>query len=145
MSDRGTGIVAFELAESSGEAHDIVTEWGAKGRSAASRSLILDYGYLVGYGLLLAGACVAVGERAERRGRPRIARVAPALAWAALIAAGCDALENVNLLLVAGQHTGQPWPGLAFWFATGKFFLSGSALLFVFVGWGLTLPPLVSD
>jgi hypothetical protein len=138
MSDRGTGILGFELAGSSDRADEIVTEWGPKGRSAARQSLVLDYGYLVGYGLLIAGACVVVGERAARLGRRRLAAAAPVLAWAALAAAACDALENVNLLIVAGQHTAQPWPGLAFAFACGKFALVNVALLFALIGWAVT-------
>jgi hypothetical protein len=138
ISDRGAGILRFELARSSARADEIVTEWGSKGRTAARQSLILDYGYLVGYGLLIAGACVVVGERAARLGRRRLAAAAPVLAWAALAAAACDALENVNLLIVAGQHTAQPWPGLAFAFACGKFLLVNLALLFALIGWTTT-------
>jgi hypothetical protein len=138
MSDRGTGIIGFELAGSSHRAEEIVDEWGSKGRDAARASLLLDYGYLIGYGLLIAGACVVVGERAARLGRRRTAAAAPILAWAALGAAACDALENVNLLIVAGQHTAQPWPGLAFAYACGKFGLLNLALLFALVGWVAT-------
>ena len=138
MSDHGTGVIPFELARSSGRAHEIVTEWGSAGRSAARASLIIDYAYLVCYGLFLFGACIAVRERWLRLGNPRIADLGLALAWAGLVAAGFDALENVALLLVAGGHTGQPWPELAADFASVKFGLSTAATAYALVGWLVT-------
>ena len=135
MDDRGAGIIAFELAGSSGRAHEIVTEWGSSGRSAAQLSLVLDYGYLLGYGLFLAGACTAVAERFRRLGAARLASLGILLAWGALVAAGSDALENVNLLVVADGHTSQPWPGLALGFASLKFALLIPASLYALLGW----------
>jgi hypothetical protein len=138
MDNRGAGIIAFELAGSSGRAHEIVTQWGSSGRSAAQLSLVLDYGYLVGYGLFLAGACTAVAERFRRLGAAGLALLGILLTWAALVAAGSDALENVNLLVVAGGHTSQPWPRLALGFASLKFALSISASLYALLGWVAT-------
>ena len=138
MSDHGTGVIAFELARTPARAHEIVTEWGSAGRSAARLSLILDYLYLVFYGLFLFGACTAVAERWRRLGHPRIADLGLPLAWAGLVAAGFDALENVALLAVAGGHTGQPWPELAADFASVKFALSVAASLYALAGWAAT-------
>jgi hypothetical protein len=139
MDDRGAGVIAFELAGSSGRAQEIVTEWGSSGRSAAQLSLVFDYGYLIGYGLFLAGACSAVAERFRELGAARLASLGIVLAWAGLAAAGFDALENANLLLVAGGHTSQPWPGLALGFASLKFALSIPASLYALLGWLGTL------
>jgi hypothetical protein len=138
MSDRGTGVIAFEVARTSARAAQIVSEWGAEGRSAARESLWLDYPFLISYGLLLAGGCWAVARRFAVLGLPRAAALGRALAWAGLAAAGFDALENVALLRVAGGHTAQPWPGLAFAFASLKFVLSGAATVFALGGWVAT-------
>jgi hypothetical protein len=138
MSDHGTGVIPFELARTSGRAHEIVTEWGSAGRSAARMSLIIDYVYLAFYGPFLFGACRAVGDRWRRLGNPRIADLALPLAWAGLLAAGFDALENVALLLVAGNHTGRPWPELAADFASVKFALSTAATAYALLGWLVT-------
>ena len=94
-------------------------------RAAATRreeSLYLDFPYLVLYGLFYAAACLVVAARAAERGMaaPR-ALGAPARAGAALAAAACDAIENVALLRVLDGHTDQPWPGIAFTFASVKF------------------------
>jgi hypothetical protein len=138
LSDRGAGIIEFELAASSSHAEEIVSEWGEEGRDAATESLILDYPYLVLYGLLLAGACSAVSARADRAGKPRLARAGVLFAWGGLGAAAADALENVGLLVVAAGHTDQPWPGLAAAFAVAKFALSISAGVYAVLGWALT-------
>ena len=63
-------------------------------------SVPCDYAYLVAYGLFLSGACVAVADRAHRAGRRRLAALGPPLAWGALAAAACDAVENAALLLI---------------------------------------------
>ena len=137
-SDRGAGIVTFELARTQERAGEILAEWGDEGRRAARRSLVLDYFYLLGYGLLLAGLNGLHAERAAAAGRRRLATVAALAAWAGLLAAGCDAIENANLLAVADEHTGQPFPGLAFAFASAKFALATPAVLMAVVGWPLT-------
>jgi hypothetical protein len=100
---------------------------------------LIDYAYLVAYGLFLAGACVAVAERAARTGRARLAALGPVLAWGALGAAACDAVENAMLLLIVGGHTAQPWPAIAFACATVKFTLAASASLYALGGWLATL------
>jgi hypothetical protein len=47
----GPSILDFEFAGSHARAAQIIAEWGSKGRSAAHLSLVLDYGYMVSYGL----------------------------------------------------------------------------------------------
>lgn len=139
MDDRGAGILAFELARTSRRAAEIVAEWGEEGRSAARQSLWLDYPYLIAYGLLLAGGCAAVARRWARLGRARLAALGRALAFAGLAAAGFDAIENVALLMVASEHTAQPWPSVAFACASVKFVLSGACVLYALIGWPATI------
>jgi hypothetical protein len=69
----------------------------------------------------------------------RLARLGRVLAVAALIGAACDAVENAALLRVLAGHTDQPWPGIAFGFASAKFALSLAAALFVIAGFLLTV------
>jgi hypothetical protein len=66
-------------------------------------------------------------------------RLGRALAIGALIAAACDAIENAALLLVLDGHTCQPWPGIAFAFASVKFLLTTAATLYASIGFLLTL------
>jgi hypothetical protein len=139
MSDQGVGIVQFELTRTADKAARYYRELGDPGRDAARTSLYLDYPYLVLYGLFFASACVVVAARAAERGMARLARLGRVLAVAALIGAACDAVENAALLRVLAGHTGQPWPGIAFGFASAKFALSFAAALFVIVGFLLTV------
>jgi hypothetical protein len=139
MEDNGVGILELEFTGSSDRAAEHYEELGSDGRSAARTSLLIDYPYLIAYGLFLAGACSAVADRARRARRDRLAALGAPLAWGALGAAGCDALENAMLLLILDGHTGQPWPALAFAFATVKFALALSASLYALGGWLATL------
>jgi hypothetical protein len=138
MSDRGVGIIELELTRTSAKAAEHYRELGDEGRDAARTSLYLDYPYLVLYGLFFAAACVVVAARAEERGMPRLARLGRLLAVGALVAAACDAVENLALLRLLDGHTGQPWPGIAFGFATVKFALTIAAALYAIAGYLLT-------
>ena len=138
MGDHGVGIIEFELARTSHKAAQLVSDLGPHGRWAARISLYLDYGYLLGYGLFFAGACVVVSERARELGWRRWGALGVALAWGVLLAAGLDAIENGALLVVLGRHTAQPWPGIAFACAAPKLVLVGLAQLYALVGWIVT-------
>jgi hypothetical protein len=139
IDDMGdVGIVEFELARTSDQASEYYGELGEDGRDAAEDSLYLDYPYLILYGLFYAVACFVVAARAEERGMTRLARWGRPLAWGAVFGAACDAAENLALLRVLDGHTDQPWPGLAFIFASAKFLLLTAATLYIVVGFVLT-------
>jgi hypothetical protein len=140
IDDMGSvGIIEFELARTSDQASEYYGELGESGRDAAEDSLYLDYPYLILYGLFYAMACLVVAARADERGMGRLAGWGRPLAWGSLVAAGCDAIENLALLRVLDGHTDQPWPGIAFTFASVKFLLLTAATLYVVVGFLLTL------
>lgn len=140
LDDMGdVGIIEFELARTSEKASEFYGQLGSSGRDAAQESLYLDFPYLVLYGLLYAAACVVVAARAAERGMTKLARWGRPLAIAALAGAACDAVENIALLRVLDGHTDQPWPGIAFTFATAKFVLSSAAVLYAVIGFLLTL------
>jgi hypothetical protein len=134
MSDHGTGVIELELMRTTGKAHEVLSEYGAEGRSAARTSLWLDYPYLVAYALFLSLACVAIYVRARRLARTRWAAVGAALAWAALLAGLLDAVENAALLRVLAGHPEQPYPAIAYLCAVPKFVLIVSALLYAGAG-----------
>ena len=138
MEDNGVGILELEFVGSAGKAEELTAELGSEGRSAARTSLYIDYVYLVFYGLFFAGACIAVAVRAERVGRRRLAAAGRPIAWAGLAAAGMDAIENTALLFILDGETGQPFPATATGFATVKFALAATALLYALFGWAMT-------
>ena len=139
MSDRGVGVIEFEVARTAEKASEYYALLGDDGRDEARKQLYLDFPYLVLYGLFYAAACLVVAARAAERGMPRLARWGVPFAIAGLAAAGCDAVENLSLLRVLDGHTDQPWPGIAFTFATAKFALIAGAVLYAVIGLVLTL------
>lgn len=138
MSDRGVGIVDFELARTAEKALEYNNQLGPGGRAAARESLYLDYPFLILYGVLLSAMCAVVAARAAGCGMARLAAAGWPLGWAGLAAATCDAVENLVLLRVLDGHTEQPWPGFAFAFATAKFLLLLAAVLYAILGFLLT-------
>jgi hypothetical protein len=133
----GPTIFAFEFAGSSSRAAQIVAEWGAKGRSAAHLSLVLDYGYMVSYGLFFCLAGFAVRDTARERGWRRLAAAGVVVPFFALAAATFDASENVALLLTLAGRGGSFAPPFAAVCSTIKFTLIGIAILYALCGLAL--------
>ena len=138
MAMHDVDILEFELMFTSSEAMRRLAMLGPDGISAARQQLFVDFGYLLIYGVLLWKACRMLGARAARTSPAWVAKLAPTFAWAGVIAAVCDAVENVNLLLVTYGYTGQPWPALAGGYAAAKFILLGITTLFLMVGLSAT-------
>ncbi|MGN6372730.1 MAG: hypothetical protein ACTHM1_07030 [Solirubrobacteraceae bacterium] len=134
---RGPTILSFEFAGSHARAARIVGEWGPKGRSAAHLSLVLDYGYMLSYGLFFALAGFAVRDTARVRGWRRVAAAGVVIPFFALAAAVFDATENVALLLTLGGSGGSFAPPLATVCSTFKWALIAVAILYVLLGTAL--------
>ncbi len=139
VSTRGVSIPDLQFMRTSSEAVDLVARLGPSGVDAAQMAHYLDFPYLLTYGLALSAACVVLAARAADRGRTRLAAVGPLTAWFAVGAAAFDALEDVAILLVLGGSTGQPWPALAFGFASVKWMLLAVVVVYLVVGLALTL------
>jgi hypothetical protein len=133
----GPTILGFEFAGSRARAAQILAEWGAKGRSAAHLSLVLDYGYMLSYGPFFCLAGLAVRDAARTRGWPRLAAAGVVIPFFALAAATFDASENVALLLTLSGDGGSFAPPFAAVCSTIKFTLIGIAVLYVLCGLSL--------
>lgn len=132
-ADGGSGIVGFELAGSAGRVEEILAAWGPDARSAARRSLLIDYGVLSCYGPLMARLCRSSAERLERRGHRRLSRLGSGVATGQLVAAGFDIAENTALLAVLAGRRGA-LPQVARASAVAKFALLGAGLAYVAAG-----------
>jgi hypothetical protein len=128
------GIVAFEVAFTSGKAQEIIVAWGSKGHDAAKLSLWIDFLYLIAYGLFLWLAVRALGDAFRGRGMDGWARPAAAISVLPLITAGADALEDIFLLLVLGGHASSIGPPLAGSFATLKFLCLAITIVYLLAG-----------
>lgn len=130
----GPTILDFEFAGSSSRATQIMTEWGVKGRSAAHLSLLLDYGYMVSYGLFFCLAGLAIRDTARTRGWRRLATFGTVVPFFALLAAVFDASENVALLLTLAGKGGSLAPPFAAVCSAIKFTLITIAIVYVVLG-----------
>ncbi len=135
----GPAILDFEFTGSRSRAAQIVSEWGAKGRSAAHLSLVLDYGYMLSYGLFFALAGFAVRDTARARGWRRLATIGVVVPFFALAAATFDATENVALLLTLAGNGGSFAPPFAAVCSAVKFTLISIAIIYSLCGLTLRL------
>jgi hypothetical protein len=134
MSSHGTGVLGFEFAEGAHRMREILARWGSAGLAGARDHVLIDLGFIVGYGLLLVGACGRLAGRFRHQGRPKAAAISALLAWAALGAATVNALQKVVLWLEIHGHTAQPLPALAAACGAITFALATSAALFAALG-----------
>ena len=124
------GIVSFEFAGTAETAARMLDSWSPRVREQAMLSLGLDYLYLGVYPAWLALACT----RIARRGTPVLARIGRALAWAVLLAAPLDAVENGALIRSVASGASDAMARLAWICAAPKFALVFAGLLYVLVG-----------
>lgn len=145
----GPGIIGLEVAGTAGRAAEILAEWGDTGRSAAKVSLILDFPFLVSYAIFFGAACTAVarglarateGDGARAAVAEPMARIAPWLGWAFVLAAVLDAIENLALLRVLNFNL-TPWTGVAQAAASPKLAIFGAGIAFLVVSLLLTVRP----
>jgi hypothetical protein len=130
----GPTILDFEFAVTHSRAAQIIAEWGPKGRSDAYLSLLLDYGYILSYGLVFALAGFAVRDTARARGWQRLATIGVVVPFFALAAASFDAGENVALLLTLAGNGGSFAPPFAAVCSAIKFTLITIAIFYAVCG-----------
>jgi hypothetical protein len=135
----GPTILAFEFAASSSRAAEILSEWETEGHSAAHLSLLLDYGYILSYGLFFALAGFATRDSAQARGWPRLAAAGAVVPLLALAVAAFDAIENVALLLTLAGRGGNLAPPLVAVCSAIRFALIATAILYALSGLAIRL------
>jgi len=113
------GIVSMQLAGNAVNTGIILQSWGPAGRESAWLNLIVDFPYLVTYGWLLLALC----RLAASVGDGRMASLGRWCAAGAVLAAMCDAVENIALLHELHAGAGNFAAGIAWGFASVKFLL----------------------
>jgi hypothetical protein len=137
MAQQGVDIVEFEMMRTPVRASYLLAYLGEDWIAAARQQLYLDFGLLILYAVVLAAACTMLAARAGAG--TWVGKLGPAMARLAVVAAACDAIENVALLVVLAGGTEQPWPGLASVFATVKFAVLAVVLMYLVVGFLATV------
>ena len=128
-----SGIVSFEFAGDLSHAQKMVESWGRKGRIAAGVSLGLDYLFLLTYAGSIGMGCVLVARSVSKRAR-QLSSVGVLLAWALLVAALLDAVENYALIRVLLGSNLAIWPKVAKWSAIPKFTIVAAGLAYILIG-----------
>ncbi len=129
------GIVSYELAGNPAKAGAILASWEAAARVNAGLSLGVDYLFMVLYALTIGLGCVMIGERLGGAA----ARLAKWLAWAQVLAATLDAVENWALIRWLLGSRNASWPAVAAWCSTIKFSLVALGLIFILGGGAVLL------
>ncbi len=123
------GIVSLELAGSLSATNEILADWEAEQRTAAGFNLGIDFLFLFAYGISISLACAILSQLYDRESWPRAAGAF--LSWAALLAAGLDAVENVALTRLLFGSQAPFLPPLAQLMAILKFGLVFAGLSYI--------------
>lgn len=134
----GPGMVPFELTGGQDRAEEILSEWGEDGQDAARESLMIDFGFLLAYGIFLTLALAAVRDLARERDWRRLAAIGGVVVSFGALGAAFDALENACLLLTL-EGAGAAFPLLATIFAGCKFILVAAAIAYLLTGLAMRL------
>jgi hypothetical protein len=122
------GIISFELAGDLVTARSILCSWGTKGQLHAAISLGLDFAFIPLYAGLVALACAMTAARWETC--KYLFPLGLTLAWAQLVAALLDVVENIALIRLLLGAGGELWPQLARYCAIPKLAIFIAGLLF---------------
>jgi hypothetical protein len=123
------GIVSFEFAADFDGAAAILASWSAEAREAAMLIQGIDCLYLLAYP---AWFSLAAARLAASLGGA-IGTVGVGVAWAVLVAAPLDAIENHALVQQLVDGPSQQLAQLAFWCAAPKFALVGAGASYLLV------------
>jgi hypothetical protein len=133
-----SGILSFEFAGDLSHAQKITESWGGSGRIAAGLSLGLDYLFLLIYAGSIGMGCVLVARSVSKRTK-QLSKIGILLAWALLLAALLDAVENYALIRVLLGSNLVYWPRVAAWCAVPKFVIVAAGLVYLLIGVGVSL------
>lgn|GEM_PF-6601888 len=128
-------IIDLELAGSREDANLLLLTWTEPDRSLAAKILGLDYLLLIGYGVGGASLALLLAGFASRMGW-WLGRAGVAVAVAFVVAAGCDAVENLAALLMialAKCGVGSILPRVTTFFSIAKFGIIALAMSYFVV------------
>jgi hypothetical protein len=123
------GVVSFELAWTQDRAEQILESWRGLERTA-ERQLLIDFGFLIVYPILLSLGCAMLSETAAKP----LPAAGVCISWAVLAAGPLDALENIALLQILRHEATAALAQTAAGCASLKFLAVFSALGYIALG-----------
>jgi hypothetical protein len=120
----------LEFAASPSVVDDLKLVWKEEGTARVRRAILLDFGFLLFYGLLLPLACTFAAQGLFRHGPAH--ELGFLLAWGSVLAAVADVGANLAMLRMLKQESvSSPTLATAKIFASIQFLLIGLALIYV--------------
>jgi hypothetical protein len=127
------GIVSFELAKELVVSKNILNSWDTQARTSAGMSMGFDFLFLIIYASFIALLMHKLNECIWKD--TKIYKLGILLIWGVFTAALFDAIENIALIKLLLGDLEQTWSSIAFYFASMKFVLLISGILFIIVSW----------
>ena len=127
------GIVSFELAFSPARAQEIINSWSQEGQLRAAFIQGLDFLFPLVYSAALGLGCLLAGRVLLERRKP-FTSLGAWLAWALILAAVCDYIENIALVNELFGNVVSPFPEIAGSCAVIKFTLLLLAIAYILYG-----------
>jgi hypothetical protein len=138
-----SGIVSFELAFSPTHAQQIILSWDAPTQLRAAFLQGLDFLFPLVYSVALGLGCILTSGLLAMRGKP-LSMFGAALAWGLWVAALCDYVENIALVVLLFGRVASPYPEIAGFCALIKFTLILAGIAYILYGLLIRMLPLKS-
>lgn len=127
------GIISFELAKTLEQSQLMLASWDNYAKINAGLSTGIDFLFLVAYGFFFALLCIAVAKKFKDKIN-WLYKAGTYLAILQIVAALFDTIENVALIkLLLGSQNGV-YSGIAYYFASFKFFFILLGFIYIIVG-----------
>jgi hypothetical protein len=123
------GIVSFELAFSPARAQEIINSWSNNAQLRAAFIQGLDFLFPLVYSTALGFGCILAANSLRTRGK-KLANIGIPLAWGLVLAAICDYIENITLVILLFGKVQSPFPEIAGVCALIKF-----SIIFIAIGY----------
>jgi hypothetical protein len=141
-----SGIVSFEFAFTPTRAQQILNSWSGAVQLRAAFIQGLDFLFPLVYSATISLGCIMTANVLRAVKRP-LARFGAPLAWGLWLAAGCDYIENISLVILLFGRVASPFPEIAGGCAAIKFSLILIGMVYSLYGlviWMLPFKPLQS-
>jgi hypothetical protein len=124
-----SGIVSCEFAFSPARAQEIINSWSNNAQLRAAFIQGLDFLFPLVYSAALGLGCILAANSLRARGK-KLALLGTPLAWGLVLAAICDYIENIALLILLFGRVQSPFPEIAGVCALIKF-----SIIFIAIGY----------
>ncbi len=128
-----SGIISFELAKGFIQSQVILASWDPISKLYAALSLGIDFLFLVTYSLFLSLSCIKLSEKFIGH-KDWFSRIGVLFAWAQLLAAILDAIENYGLIRLLLGSQRELFSTLACYCAAVKFFFIFLGIFYLVLG-----------